>query len=412
MRIWAFPSIYPYPYEGKIGSGIFAHRQYKQLIELGAELNVVVPVQWCPPYPFSQMHRAWKNAAKFNYPHKRVYEGVTVYHPRISNKIISRFDKRTPTEHYIQAIIGFFKANKIKLDPRRDVFYSQWIPDAAMVQQAAHRLGIKSAILCIGDDVVVYPQAKEDNFNIFKKAFVEADLRMANADYLMREANKVVGMNLPYSVIYYDVDTEVFKPATKEIAAAARARYNVPTDKVSIVSIGSTLIRKGWLDLFDALQEVRKTTDNFVLVAVHSGVPEFDFMAEVERRGLTANVVNIGEIKPGDLATMYHMADIFCLPSHWEGLATVVTESMASGVAVVTTDICGHPEVIKSGVNGILVPMKQPHILAGELLSLIADEDKRKMLGVNARHFMTDVNGTFHKNAAKLLKLLQGLLDK
>jgi len=412
MRIWAFPSIYPYPYEGKIGSGIFAHRQYKQLIELGAELNVVVPVHWHPPYPLSQLHKAWKGAAKFKYPSKRVYEGVTVYHPRIPNRVISRFDKHTPAEYYVLAVIDFFKKNKIKLDPKRDVFYSQWIPDAALVQQAAHRLGIKSAILGIGDDVVVYPHDKEANFNIFKKALVEADLRMANADYLMREANKIIGANLPYSVVYYDVDTDVFKPATKEMAAAARAKYKVPAQKVSIVSIGSTLIRKGWLDLFDALQEVRKHTDNFVLVAVHSGAPEFDFVAEVRTRGLAGNVVNIGEIRPGDLATIYHMADIFCLPSHWEGLATVVTESMASGVAVVTTDICGHPEVIDSGKNGILVPVKQPFVLAGELLSLITDEAKRKMLGANARHFMTDVNGTFYKNAVKLLRLLEGLLEK
>ncbi len=39
MRIWAFPCIYPYPYEGMNWLGIFVHRKYKELIENGAELT-------------------------------------------------------------------------------------------------------------------------------------------------------------------------------------------------------------------------------------------------------------------------------------------------------------------------------------------------------------------------------------
>ena len=91
MRIWAFPSIYPFDRPGMKWSGIFAHRQYKGLIENGAELSVVIPVPWSPPFPFSNLHPEWKHYAELNYPRKRVFDGITVYYPRIANMRPKRF---------------------------------------------------------------------------------------------------------------------------------------------------------------------------------------------------------------------------------------------------------------------------------------------------------------------------------
>ena len=410
MRVWAFPSIYPYDYEGMSWFGIFAHRQYKQLIEIGADLTVIIPILWYPPFPFSQLHPDWKYLAKYHYPKKRVYDGITVYHPRIYNMRPNRFVKKTYSERCIDSITNFFKDNKIELDPAKDIFFSQWLPDAAFVQQAAHRLGVKSAILGIGDDILVYPYAKEDNFNTFKKTLLEADLRLTNADYLGKEANKIIGMNLPFETIYFEVNCDFFKPASPENIELIKKEYNIPVGKVIILTVGSSIIRKGWLDLFDALKEVKKVNENFLLVGVHAGSPEFDFTKEIDTRGLTSNFLNIGEIKPASLNRLYNAADIFCLPSHWEGLATVVIEAMASGLPVITTNVCGHPEIINSGVSGVLVPSKQPEILTKELLNLINDEEKRKQMGENARNFIVSKFGP--GNTQRLYKLLENTLSK
>ena len=410
MSIWAFPSFYPYDYPGKKWNGTFAHFQYKGLIENGADLKVIQPVLWHPPFPFSELFPDWKNSRALAYPSERVYDGVTVYHPRIPNMRPNRLMKGTGVDRYVETVARFFRDRKIQLDPKRDIFYSQWLPESALVQRAAHKLGVKSAILAIGDDVIVWPKDSEGNFKEFRKLMLEADIRMANADYLMREANKLIGTDLPYKVVYFGVDHNQFKPGTRENNLALRKKYNIPTGKVVILIVGTALVRKGWLDLFDALMEVKKTNNDFVLAGVHAGNADFIVADEVEKRGLTANFVNVGEIKPAQLNELYNASDIFCLPSHWEGLATVVIESMSSGLPVITTNVCGHPEAVKSGVNGILIPPKEPMVLAAELLSLISDEPKRKYLGENARKFIVNEWGSFADNAAKLKKILDSAL--
>jgi glycosyltransferase involved in cell wall biosynthesis len=412
MRIWAFPSFYPYDYPGLTWTGIFAHRQYKGLIENGADLKVIVPIPWSPPFPFYFLHPEWRNCSKLSYPQQRIYDGITVYHPRIANFRPNRFVKKSYEERYVECIVDFFKENKIVLDKSKDVFYSQWLPGAVFVQQAAHQLGVMSAILGIGDDVIVWPNSKEEHFRAFEKLLAGADLRFFNADYLGREMNKLVSKQLPYEVVYFGVDYDVFKPASTENIALIKREYNIPTDKIIILIIGSALKRKGWLDLFDALKEIKKTNDGFLLVGGHAGTHDFDVVTEVEARGLSANFLNLGEIKPESLSKLYNAADIFCLPSHWEGLATVVMEAMASGLPVITTDMCGHPEIVQNGATGILVPPKQPDILAKELLSLINDKEKRKYLGENARNFIVNKWGNFYENAVKLYRKMEEKLPR
>lgn len=388
MRVWAFPSFYPYDYPGLTNTGIFAHRQYKGLIQNGAELTVIVPVPWSPPAPFASLHPEWKKYQEMGYPYKRIYDGITVYHPRIANMKPSRFVKKTYAERFVDAIVKFFKDHKIKPDPKTDIFYSQWLPGSVLAQLAAHRLGVKSAVLSIGDDVALWPNSSEGNLKQFKQLLEDADLRFACADYLGKQANKLTGKDLPYTVVGWGVDHGFFKPVTAAEKNALRQKYAIPEDKVVILNVGTGGVRKGWLDLMDALVTVKKNNAYFVLIAVHAGIPEFDFPHEAEKRGLKDNYLDLPNQPPEALDKIYNMADIFCLPSHAEGMANVVLEAMSSGVATITTTVGGHPEAIDSGVNGILVSPQQPVELAEKLLYLVNDSNARAKLGTAAREFI------------------------
>ena len=410
MRVWAFPSFYPYNFPGLTNAGIFAHRQYKGLIQNGAELKVIVPVPWSPPYPFSMLHKEWKNFAQMGYPLQREYDGVTVYHPRIANRKPSRFVKKTYAERFVDCVVKFFKDKRITLDPKNDIFYSQWLPGSALVQQAAHKLGVKSAILSIGDDVAVWPHSSEGNLQQFKQVFEEADLRFACARYLGRQSNKLVGKDLPFTMVGWGVDYDLFKPATAAEKKTLRAQYKIPDNKVVFLNVGTASIRKGWLDLFDALTEVKKTNSNFLLVAVFAGAQDVDYKYEAEQRGLTENLLMLHDQPPATVCKLYNLADIFCLPSHAEGMANVVIEGMSSGLAVVTTTVGGHPEIIESGVNGILVPTQQPALLAEKLLELINDEELRVTLGVAAREYTVTNWGNFADNAKVLYNKFEAAL--
>jgi glycosyltransferase involved in cell wall biosynthesis len=406
MRIWAFPSFYPIERPGLKWVGIFAHRQYKALVENGAELCVIQPVLWHPPYPLSKLNEDWNNQQQKNYPHKRTYDGITVYHPRIANLKPGRIFNKPYSQRYVEAIVQFFKKEGIQLSKDKDIFYAQWIPDAAMVQQAAHQLGIRAASLLIGDDVLVWPFENEKNLLTFCNTMRNSDIRLAVAGYLANEANQLTGEGLPYTIIRRGVNHNFFKPAKLSDKINLRNKFGIPQNKTVILSIGSVIVRKGWLDLLDALSILNKTNSDFLLVAAHGGKPDFDLKAEANNRGLYDNLLDLGEVDPKEIDGLYNSADIFCLASHWEGIANSVVEAMSSGLPVLTTNVCGHPELIENGITGILVDPKSPTQLAEALLKMLNDAEFRNLLASNARTFIVNHWGDFAFNARKLFKTL------
>ena len=408
MRIWAFPSFYPIDLPGRKWLGIFSHRQYKGLVENGAELSVIVPVLWRPRAPFHKLHFNWKQLSEFDYPDERTYDGIKVYHPKVSNMKPSKIFNKPYDERYIDCLAQFFKDKGITLDPKTDIFYSQWLSSSAIVQKAAHRLGIKSAILGIGDDVVVWPHNNANTLKAFQKVWSEADMRFAVAGYLAKEANKLTHKDLPYTVIRRGVEYTVFKPVTPAEKLERRKEFKLPEDKTVILIIGSPIRRKGWLDLFDALAKLKGTHKDIVLVGVHAGDADIDLDTEARQRDVDDIFMNMGEIDTETIYKLYNAADIFCLPSHWEGLANAVVEAMSSGLPVITTSVCGHPELITDYDNGMLIPLKSPDILAERLNELLNDEQLRKTLGGNARNFIVNKWGNFADNAKVLYEHLKG----
>ena len=407
MNVWAFPSFYPYPYPGMQYAGIFAHRQYKGLIEHGADVKVVVPVLWTPPSPFSYLNPNWKEVAQYNYPLERVYDGIKVYHPRISNKKPGRLFRKPYFDRYVDTVVSFFEENKIRLDPAKDIFYSQWLPDAGLVQMAAHKLGVRSAVMGVGDDVLIFPHKDQKSYDLINKTLSDADLRFFVAKYLGDSANKLFNKRLPFHVIRRGANHDLFTPVGNEDQKQLRIKFNLPVDKTIILCVGAPIVAKGWIDLLDALKDVKKQNDQFVLLAIYGGHSNLNIEQEAANRGLEHNYMHINDVPPDQMNLYYNAADIFCLASHTEGIANAVTEAMACGLPVITTSVGGHPELITDNENGILVEPKDIIVLAQKLLELILNEDLRMRLGKNAREHIVNNWGSFAENSKKLYDILK-----
>lgn len=91
----------------------------------------------------------------------------------------------------------------------------------------------------------------------------------------------------------------------------------------------------------------------------------------------------LGERK--DAREVLAAADVFVLPSLWEGLPYVLVEAAALGKPIVATDIDGVREVVRNGETGILVPPRDPGRLAAALILLLRDRDLAGKLGERAR---------------------------
>jgi len=86
-----------------------------------------------------------------------------------------------------------------------------------------------------------------------------------------------------------------------------------------------------------------------------------------------------------DVPQLLQAATVSVLPSLSEGLSNVVLESMAAGVPVVATAVGGNPEMLEDGVNGFLVPARDPAALADAIDAVLADPARGVRLGEAGR---------------------------
>lgn len=91
-----------------------------------------------------------------------------------------------------------------------------------------------------------------------------------------------------------------------------------------------------------------------------------------------------GTVKRSSLVARYREADVFVLPSAYEGMPLALLEAMACGLPAVASDITGIRELIEPGVTGELVPVGDTRSLRSTLERLIADSGQRSTMGTAA----------------------------
>ena len=82
-----------------------------------------------------------------------------------------------------------------------------------------------------------------------------------------------------------------------------------------------------------------------------------------------------------DVADLLALADVFVMPSLWEGLPMAVLEAMVARKAIVASAIAGIPEAIVDGREGLLVPPGEVAPLADALRLVLTDPTRREALG-------------------------------
>ena len=93
----------------------------------------------------------------------------------------------------------------------------------------------------------------------------------------------------------------------------------------------------------------------------------------------------LGFVAPSEIGSWYDRAAVVCAPSRREGVGGAAREAMGHARAVVATAVGGHPDAITDGVDGLLVPPRDPRALRAAIERLVADPGERERLGAAAR---------------------------
>ncbi|HWZ60409.1 MAG TPA: glycosyltransferase [Gemmatimonadaceae bacterium] len=174
-------------------------------------------------------------------------------------------------------------------------------------------------------------------------------------------------------------------PVPSGDAAAARAELGLAPDELLLLAVGSLVPRKGHAVLVRAMAALR---DSGVPVpwrlAIAGGGAEREALAAlVESLGLRGSIHLLGH--RDDVASWQVAADVFVMPSLWEGLPLALLEAMATGSAVIASRTSGIPEAVTDGVDGLLTPPGDVAALAAAVRRVLGDAALRRALGDAAR---------------------------
>jgi glycosyltransferase involved in cell wall biosynthesis len=152
----------------------------------------------------------------------------------------------------------------------------------------------------------------------------------------------------------------------------------------AVLFLGHLSARKGVPELLAALASPTLAGEPW-RATIAGGGPVAQFQEEARQAGLGDRAAFPGWMDQASVEAACKDADILVLPSHAEGLAMAVLEGLSHGLAVVTTPVGAHDEVIETEISGVLVPVGDSASLAAALLRLIRDPALRRRLGQGAR---------------------------
>ncbi|HEY2783634.1 MAG TPA: glycosyltransferase family 4 protein [Fimbriiglobus sp.] len=150
-----------------------------------------------------------------------------------------------------------------------------------------------------------------------------------------------------------------------------------------VLAAGRLSPEKGFDTLVTAAAPVIKDWPRVGFVLFGEGPQRAILDRRIRQLGLGNRFVMPGFVP--ELDAVLPAADLVVLPSFSEGLPNVALEAAAAGVPVVASAVGGVPEVVADGETGLLVPPGDADILAGQIVRLLTDHDRRVQLGRAAR---------------------------
>jgi len=194
-------------------------------------------------------------------------------------------------------------------------------------------------------------------------------------------------------VLPLGVDPQAFAPQPRADRSAG--------EPFRIVSVGRLAPAKAYHLLIAAVARLVEKSRKVELTIVGDGPERQSLEEAVSQRKLDDIVRLAGPCNHDHVIDFYARADAFALASFAEGVPVVLMEAMAMEIPCVATWINGVPELIRNGIDGLLVPPADEEALADALEKLIDDPALGARLGASGRRRVLDLYN-LERNSARL----------
>jgi teichuronic acid biosynthesis glycosyltransferase TuaC len=281
-----------------------------------------------------------------------------------------------------------------------DVIFNYVVyPDGYAAVRIARALAVPVVLTAIGSDLNRIPDPLCGVWT--RRALRAADGVLTVSHDLARTAVQMGARAETTEARLNGCDTLVFFPQDR---GAARAALGIGAEEELILYVGRLDVRKGLVELIEAVAALRQTRPEVTAYVVGDG-PDRPLLAEAIARVGAEEVVRLVPSRPtAEVARWMGAANLITLPSYMEGCPNVVIEALSSGRPVVATHVGGIPELMDER-SGRLVPAKDVAALRAGLDEVLREKwDAEEIASRHSRswgEFAAEVFGVLEKTVAR-----------
>lgn len=239
-------------------------------------------------------------------------------------------------------------------------------------------LGKKLVFHIHGSNFEAFRERSERNAKIVRKA-----LNRADAIVVLSEQMKGLVAKFCDNPNVWVLPNPIVIPTEEE-----KASYQRRNDKVNLLFMGEIGPRKGIYDLVQALATLPEDCRSRLLLHV-CGNNEIEKLKQVVNDLKLQDCCIVHGWTDGEKKKeFFSTSDVYILPSYAEGLPISILEAMAYSMPVISTEVGGIPEIVRTGVNGYLIQPGDIGELARSIEELVRDPEKRQVYGATGRRLV------------------------
>lgn len=172
------------------------------------------------------------------------------------------------------------------------------------------------------------------------------------------------------------VDPDIFHPADRQSPSALEERQQLDLsvrEAPYLVFCGRLEKGKRPFNMLEIFSSTRESFPGIKLVLIGDGSLRESISAAIGNMGLANDVVMLGVLEQREVGAYLRHAEALVLPSAYEGMPRAILEALGSGIPVVSTDVGEVSSVLRSGVNGHIVPCGDDAAFADALNKVLHD---------------------------------------
>lgn len=180
------------------------------------------------------------------------------------------------------------------------------------------------------------------------------------------------------------VKSNIIKVLNNTITPPVTKRVKRSTDILNLLYLGVIGQRKGIYDILNALKDNKEMFEGKVVLRIGGNQEEEKLQACINEYGLQEMVKFEGFVSGEKKIECLNWADVYILPSFNEGLPIGILEAMSYRHPIISTPVGGIPEVVKDGVNGIMVNPGNVQEIAKAISAFVGDKKLVEEYGMHS----------------------------